>query len=249
MRVDPQPQMHQRLAEFLGHRVSRHQRAPGSAVAERCRTAAQYTRAQCRPDAVGADQGDALIFHHVPIAVRLHGETIGVGRKVLDAGRELDCDVLRLLRGIGERYLQVAAMDRPIGRAIAALGVRPERNTHDLVARAAGHHADRLRRNHQGREALAQAERDQHAGGIGSELNSGAGLFQSSGLLEHGDAQAGARQRQRRRQPRDPGAGDDDVTRGRQDLKTPILDQAAADIGKAHSGGRAACGSSLESNR
>ena len=100
-----------------------------------------------------------------------------------------------------------------------------------------------------GREALAQAERDQHAGGVGPELDSGAGLFQLGGLLEHGDAQAGARQRQRRRQPRDAGAGDDDVTRGRQDLRAPIVDQAAADIGKAHSGGRAACESSLESNR
>ena len=190
-----------------------------------------------------------LIFHHALIAVRLHGETVDVGREILDAGGELDRDVLRILRGIGERRLQIAAMDRPIGCAIALLGVRPKRNAHDLVARAAGHHADRLRRNHRGREALAQAERDQHARGIGTELNSGAGLFQLGGLLEHGDAQAGARQRQRRRQPRDAGAGDDDVTRGRQDLKAPILDQAAADIGKAHSGGRAACELSLASNR
>ena len=84
---------------------------------------------------------------------------------------------------------------------------------------------------------------------LGAELDSGAGLFQFGGLLEHRDAQADARQRQRRRQPRDAGAGDDDMTRGRQDLTAPIVDQAAADIGNAHSGGRAACESSLASKR
>ena len=63
------------------------------------------------------------------------------------------------------------------------------------------------------------------------------------------DAQAGARQRQRRRQPGDAGAGDDDVTRGRQGSELRILDQAAAVSGSAHSAGRAACGSSVGSNR
>ena len=32
---------------------------------------------------------------------------------------------------------------------------------------------------------LAQAERDQHAGGIGRKLDAGAGLFELGGLLQH----------------------------------------------------------------
>ena len=55
MGVGPEPQMHQRLAEFLRHRVGRHQRAPGGAVAEarrllalQCARAASTTRRRRR---------------------------------------------------------------------------------------------------------------------------------------------------------------------------------------------------------
>ena len=68
-----------------------------------------------------------------------------------------------------------------------------------------------------------QPEPDQNAGGVGRELNAGAGFFQLRRLLEHGGAKAGARQRQRRRQPCDAGAGDDDMTLGRQGSMLRLL--------------------------
>ena len=185
-------------------------------MAEARRALALNSRTQRRPHAVGADQRQAAFLDDALVAARLHRDAVDVGGEVLDVAAELERDVLRALRGTGERRLQVAAMDRPIGRAVAALGVVAQRNAHDLAAGAARHHADRLRRHDGGRQLFAQAERDQHAGGVGRELDSGAGLFELGGLFEHGCAQAGARQRQRRRQPRDAGAGDDDMTRGRQ---------------------------------
>ena len=149
--------------------------------------------AQRRPHAVGADQREAALFHDPLIAARMNGNAVDVSGKILDARGKPERDVLRVFRGIDERRLQVAAMDRPIGRAVAAFSRVAERNAHDLAAGAAGHHADRLRQHRRGRKTLTQAERDQHAGRIGSELNSGAGLFQLGGLLKHGDAQTGAR--------------------------------------------------------
>ena len=111
-------------------------------------------------------------------------------------------------------------MDRPVGRAVAALGFVAQRNAHDLASGAAGHHPDRLRRDGNRCEPLAQAESDQYAAGIRRKLEAGAGLFQLLGLLEDGHAHACACQRQRRRQPANAGAGDDDMTRGRHGLRS-----------------------------
>jgi hypothetical protein len=59
-------------------------------------------------------------------------------------------------------------------------------------------------------------------------LNPGAGFLEPFGLFQHGDAKAVPRQCQRRRQPADAGAGDNDVARGRQ-LRAPT-DNANLDV-------------------
>jgi hypothetical protein len=78
-----------------------------------------------------------------------------MGGEILHPGGEFDLDILRGARGVGQRRLQIAAMDRPVWRAIAALGIAAQRNAHNLAARAARHHADRLWHHHRGLQAFA----------------------------------------------------------------------------------------------
>ncbi len=92
--------------------------------------------AHLRPHAVGADQRDAALVDDLLAAPRQHGDAVDVGREVLDAHAERELDVLLVVGGVGERGLQVAAMQRPVGRAVACLDAAAERNARDLAARA-----------------------------------------------------------------------------------------------------------------
>ena len=82
--------------------------------------------------------------------------------------------------------------------------------------------AQGLRRDHVGPQPLAEAELDQGAGGIGRELDAGAGLFQPLGLLQHDDAKAVAGERQRRGEASDAGACDDDGAGRGQGTRSPV---------------------------
>jgi hypothetical protein len=118
------------------------------------------------------------------------------------------------LRRREQHVLQVGAVQHPERRAVGRFGVG-ERNAHDLAPRAGRHDANGVRRDGVGREAVAQSEIGQDARCVGGELQAGAGLEQLGRLFEDGDAQARLGHGQRGRQPRDPCAGDDDVTLGR----------------------------------
>ena len=120
-----------------------------------------------RPDAVGADQRDAALVQNLRAALAEHADAFDVRGEIFNVDAEMDFDVELLLRHIGERKLQIAAMHRPVGRAVAAFHVVAERNAHDLAARAAGHDANSFRRDDGCFKTLAQAERDQHAAGVG----------------------------------------------------------------------------------
>ena len=171
-------------------------------------------RADTRPDAIGADQRDTALVDDLTAIAALHGHAIAVRDEVFEFGAEQEPDVDGGLRRGGQRRLQVAAMDGPVRCAVTAFAIG-QRNTHDLAAGAAVHHAHGMRRDHRGCQQVAQAEVDEDAGGVGRQLDAGADLFKAGGLFEHGDAQAVARQRQRSGQPSDAGAGHDDMTRGR----------------------------------
>ena len=228
MRVVAEPQMHQRLAERGRHGVGRRQRAPGGATGKARRALAADLRAQGRPDAIGADQDDAAFVDHLPALAALHGDAVVVGGIILDLGAEPQRDVALRPRGIGEHRLQVAAVESPVGRAVAPLGVGAERNAHDLAAGAAGHHPDRLRGHDMRREGVAQAERDEHAAGIGRQLQAGAGLFQLFRLFQDRDAQAPAHHGQCRGQPADAGTDDHDMASRRLGGLTLTLNQGCA---------------------
>jgi hypothetical protein len=55
-----------------------------------------------------------------------------------------------------------------------------------------------------------QSELDQHAAGIGRELQAGAGLLETFGFFENDNAKASGRKRKRGRQSSDSGTSDED---------------------------------------
>ena len=106
--------------------------------------------------------------------------------------------------------MKIAAMDHPVRRTvdctrrnteIEQLPGPPRAEQPDLLA---GWFAgDPLHRPF-------QTERDQNACAVGAELNAGAELPQLRRLLEDLNADSALKHRQRRNQPADPGAGDQD---------------------------------------
>src|SRR5579883_2634544 len=104
-------------------------------------------------------------------------------------------------------------MNDPIGRAIALRGCLAQRYMRDLTAVPGAEHAHRRWRNDVWPQPITEAEIDQHASGIGRELDAGAGFLKPLGLFENDDTEAAARERQRRRQSADAGANDNDNAR------------------------------------
>jgi len=106
--------------------------------------------------------------------------------------------------------LQIGAMHHPIGRAGAKRGGFPKRQANDFPAAPRAHQADGIGRDRAMPKPWLQSELDQHAAGIGRELQAGAGFLEAVGLLKNDDAKALSRQRQRSRQSSDPGTSDED---------------------------------------
>jgi hypothetical protein len=63
-------------------------------------------------------------------------------------------------------------------------------------------------------QPISKPKANQDARGVWRELDPGAGFFEAFGLFEHQRAKAIARQSERRGQPANAGAGDDDGARG-----------------------------------
>ena len=133
---------------------------------------------------------------------------------VLELAAEPQVDVGMLVDLGLQRRLQIGAMHHPIGRAGAKAAASPSgRRAISPPARAlmmliaSGVTARAASRG-------CKSELDQDAAGIGRKLQAGAGFLQPLGLLQHDDAKALCRERQRGRQSPDPGTSDDDGARG-----------------------------------
>nr|WP_245294071.1 hypothetical protein [Methylobrevis pamukkalensis] len=117
-------------------------------------------------------------------------------------------------RGTGEDLEEIAAVQVPVGRAMAGEDRAAQRNARDLPARAGVHHPDRLQMRGLLRKRVTKAEVDQDARGVGRDLDAGADRGQARRLFDDfaGDAEPGERQRER--QPGDAGADDQHGTGG-----------------------------------
>ena len=74
------------------------------------------------PHAVGADQRDAALVDHVAAAAALHGNAVIVDGEVADLDAKLERNVVVSARGVGERGLQIGAVDSEERRAVALVG-------------------------------------------------------------------------------------------------------------------------------
>ena len=143
MRVRAEPELHVGRAEFLLDGVRRDERAPGGALAElrrrlpepgaqRPTTARRRRSARCR--ARRRRRRRAGRRRSSPLACRTKSSTRVPSRSVMSG----------LARTASEqRRLQVGAVDHPIGRAVAALGLGAERDAREPAA-ARGLDRDRL---------------------------------------------------------------------------------------------------------
>src|SRR4029078_1190978 len=145
MGVVAKPEMNEGLAKFGWHRLDRDEGAPGRAMPERRRLLTLQALSNCCPDTVSTNQGDAALVEHLRTAPAEDAHTPNVGGKLLHAYAQLKRHVESIIRRIGERRLQVSAMDCPVRFAVAPFGVVTQRDARDLTSGAAGHHADRQR--------------------------------------------------------------------------------------------------------
>ena len=100
-------------------------------------------------------------------AARRYRDAVRVGNEILHAHAELDGNIELLIDGGAERRLQIAAMDDPVGRAVALRRGLAERDAHDFAAACRAPHAHRRGRHDVRTQPVAETEIEQRARGIG----------------------------------------------------------------------------------
>ncbi|MGY3458005.1 hypothetical protein ACVWW5_003455 [Bradyrhizobium sp. LM3.4] len=136
-------------------------------------------------------------------------QPLGVRRDVFEGRAEFQVDIGMVGDCAGEGGLQVGAVHHPIGGAGARGGSFSQRHAQKFAAGPRAHDRDRLRGHGAQLEPFGEAELDQHAAGIGGELQTGADFLEPLGLFQHDDAEAAGRERKRSRQSTYAGTGND----------------------------------------
>jgi len=210
-----EPEIDRRLPQFRHQRVGGSKRAPGGAAGKARLPPMTEAPAHARPQPVGGNQRDAAIFEEMLRGAREDRDAVLLEREILDPGAEIENDTGMGAHRVDQDGLQVAAMDDPVGRAVALLRNRAERRARKHPRRPRVHDPQLLGSDHMPPQLLAEAERNQNARCVGRQLNAGADFLKALRLVEYGDVESVPRNRQGRSQPPDPRAGDDDGARGR----------------------------------
>ncbi len=171
-------------------------------------TVADHDLADGRPQAVGADQRGAAILL---AAFGAHRDAVGRLVDLDDFLRRIEADQIGFPAGLQQHLVQIGAMDERIGMMeFLAEGVA-ERNARDLLPGHRIHHDEVVGKDGERADRLDQAERLEHPEHIGPELDAGADLLELRRLFDELRGNTLARQRQRRRQPADAAADDEDL--------------------------------------
>ena len=117
--------------------------------------------AQARPQPVGRDQGGAALLECAR-GVGGDGDATAVRREVLDPGAEFQRNTGMRAHGFQQHGLQIAAMDDPVGRAIAFGGGDAERRPRQHPCRLRVHDPKLLGGDHVRAQLRPQAKRKQH---------------------------------------------------------------------------------------
>ncbi len=149
MGVAAEPEMDQRLGEFRRpHRSPERARARRCAPAKRGGSPWPRRRASRRPQPVGGNECDAALLGDAGAAARRDGDAVLMHDEIFHVRAELQRDAEILRHRAGERRLQIAAMDRPIGRAVTLGGRFAERHADDFAAALGVEDAQCRRRDH-----------------------------------------------------------------------------------------------------
>src|SRR6516225_4522902 len=122
-----EPEIDRRGPQFGHQRVGGRQRAPGGPAGKAWLAPMTEALAQVRPQPVGRDEGDAPLFQPTLRGAGGDRDPVFVERKILDPYPEMKNDVGMGAYRVEQHGLQVAAMNHPVGRAVALLGDRAER--------------------------------------------------------------------------------------------------------------------------
>ena len=87
--------------------------------------------AQARPQSIGADQRDAALLERIPGRERGDGDAVAVHGEILDPRTQAKRDIGMGAHRVEQHRLQIAAMDHPIGRAVAVLDGGAERRARE----------------------------------------------------------------------------------------------------------------------
>ena len=106
--------------------------------------------------------------------------------------------------------MQIDAVNDDVGIFEARAKRRPGRNSHQLLAVERVQHQNGRRRIRNGQHLIDQAEAVEHMEDVGAELDAVADGAEFRRAFEHARGPSAPRQCQRRREPAEPAADDED---------------------------------------
>jgi hypothetical protein len=161
--------------------------------------------AQPRPQSVGGNRRDAVVRRAVGAH---HAHAVGVLFDVDDAARRFEHDARVGAARCEQDIEQIAAVHHDVRMAVVRAKRVAEIERRDLraAARVAPH--EPARKHGERRDRVEHAEVFERVRRVRRELQSRADLAELRGAFEHVHRAADARDRERRRKPADPAAGD-----------------------------------------
>src|SRR5580704_968630 len=186
------------LDSQLLHAISGNQTAIGHVPRKSRRLLAHDDLPHRRVNTVGANDHVGISGHAV---VKLHFDAVAV------LGQP-DASMVEMKHAGGKRGAQkveqIGPMEVIVGRAEVAFTRVGQRLSRELAPVVPSAKDDGVRPHSEAAHRLLESEPAQNSRRVGAYLNAGADLAQFRGLLKYVDVEAGASQRQRRREAADP---------------------------------------------
>ena len=167
MRIAAEPKGNGRCAQIGDNLIGRRKRAPGGVIGEARRTNVTQSAAQLRPYSVGRDKRDAAFLRGAAGGKARGSDAIAVVGEVVDPRSEMERDIGMRQHRLEQDGLEIAAVDHPVGGAVALLDGRTERRPGEHAGTSRAHHPELFGNDDVRPQLLAEAERDQNARCVG----------------------------------------------------------------------------------
>ena len=207
VQVGADPDRHRIEVAAVDDLVGRHHPAVGHVARHARRAVGHDRRARRRPQAVGADQRRALVLGAVLAA---HDHRIAALLEACQAARSFERDLLAPLARLEYFSVQVAPVYDEVTVLVALEELSAERDPRDLPVVEGVDQDQRVGENRVRLERLQHAQAVEHAAHVRPHLDAVADLAELRRLFQHAHPPALAGEGERRRQPADAAAGDQD---------------------------------------